>query len=484
MSSHAATPAHEFGYYVNGQFRFTGERLEVRARHDHSLVATTFWTPEADLEEAVRTASAAREEIASLSPRERAAILYRIADGVSARREELVRWLALEAGKPVKAGRVEVDRCVFTFRNSAEEALRIENECFPLDAHPAGSGRTALVKRVPVGPVLAVTPFNFPVNLVAHKLGPAMAAGCPVVQKPSPKTPVTSLLLAEIARDAGVPPRALSVISATDEQTQRLCADERFKLLTFTGSAAVGWQLKARAGKKRVVLELGGNAGCIVHSDADLDYAAERCTTGGFSYAGQSCISVQRIFVHRPVYERFLSMLAERVQALRVGNPLDEQTDVGPMITEAAAERVAAWVEEAVRGGARAVCGAKREGVYYHPTVLVDTAAEMKVNCEEIFGPVVTVTAYDDFDRALDAVNDSPYGLQAGVFTRDTNRIWRAWETLEVGGVIANDVPTFRVDHMPYGGVKNSGLGREGPRYAIEEMTERRLLVLGFDRQR
>jgi glyceraldehyde-3-phosphate dehydrogenase (NADP+) len=312
MSSHAATPAHEFGYYVNGQFRFTGERLEVRARHDHSLVATTFWTPEADLEEAVRTASAAREEIASLSPRERAAILYRIADGVSARREELVRWLALEAGKPVKAGRVEVDRCVFTFRNSAEEALRIENECFPLDAHPAGSGRTALVKRVPVGPVLAVTPFNFPVNLVAHKLGPAMAAGCPVVQKPSPKTPVTSLLLAEIARDAGVPPRALSVISATDEQTQRLCADERFKLLTFTGSAAVGWQLKARAGKKRVVLELGGNAGCIVHSDADLDYAAERCTTGGFSYAGQSCISVQRIFVHRPVYERFLSMLATR----------------------------------------------------------------------------------------------------------------------------------------------------------------------------
>ncbi len=478
MSTRAATTTREFGYYLDGEFRTAGERLEVRARYDNSLVATTFWTPEADVERAVRTAVAAREEMAALSPRVRAVILHRMADGVAARAEELVRWLALEAGKPVKAGRVEVDRCVFTFRNAAEEALRIESECFPLDAHPAGSGRTALVRRVPVGPVLAITPFNFPVNLVAHKLGPAIAAGCPVVQKPSPTTPVTSLVLAEIARDAGLPARALSVISTSDEQTQRLCADDRFKLLTFTGSAAVGWQLKARAGKKRVALELGGNAGCIVHSDADLDYAAERCTTGGFSYSGQSCISVQRVFVHRPVYDNFVTALTDRVRALRVGDPLDERTDVGPMITIAAAERVAAWVADAMHGGARALCGAKRDGVFYYPTVLVDSDPAMKVNCEEIFGPVVTVTPYEDFDRALDAVNDSPYGLQAGVFTRDLARIYRAWERLEVGGVMANDVPTFRVDHMPYGGVKDSGLGREGPRYALEEMTERRLLVL------
>lgn len=468
----------EFGYYLNGEFHSGGERLEVRARHDNALVAVTYWTPEVAIEQAVQTAVATRATMARMEVRERAAILHRMADAVAARSEELVRWLALEAGKPVQAGRIEVDRCVFTLRNSAEEALRIPNELFPLDAHPAGRGRCALVRRVPVGAVLAITPFNFPVNLVAHKLGPAIAAGCPVVLKPSPKTPVTALLLAEIARAAGLPAGALSVIQARDEQAQRLCADDRFQLLSFTGSAAVGWQLKARAGKKRVVLELGGNAGCIVHSDADLDYAAERCVAGGFAYSGQSCISVQRIFVHRPVYEKFVSRLVERAEALRVGDPLAEETDVGPMITEAAAARVADWVAEAVRSGARALCGARREGAFYDPTVLVDTDPGMKVNCEEVFGPVVTVTAYDDFDRALEAVNASPYGLQAGVFTRELERIQRAWEVLEVGGVIANDVPTFRVDHMPYGGVKDSGLGREGPRYAIEEMTEHRLLVL------
>jgi acyl-CoA reductase-like NAD-dependent aldehyde dehydrogenase len=482
MSGQPRAAVQEFGYYIHGEFHVSGERLEVRARHDHTLVAVTYWTPEAAIEQAVQAAVATRATMARLDARERSAILHRMADAVAARSAELVRWLALEAGKPVKAGRVEVDRCVFTLRNSAEEALRIPNEIVPLDAHPAGRGRFALVRRVPVGTVLAITPFNFPVNLVAHKLGPAIAAGCPVVQKPSPKTPVTSLVLAEIARDAGLPAGALSVIQTSDEQAQRLCADDRFQLLSFTGSAAVGWQLKARAGKKRVVLELGGNAGCIVHSDADLDYAAERCIAGGFAYSGQSCISVQRIFVHRPVYEQFVARLVERAEALRVGEPLAEETDVGPMITEAAAARVADWVAEAIHGGARALCGARREGAFYYPTVLVDTAPGMRVNCEEVFGPVVTVAAYDDFDRALEAVNASPYGLQAGVFTRDLERIQRAWEVLEVGGVIANDVPTFRVDHMPYGGVKESGLGREGPRYAIEEMTERRLLVLSPSR--
>lgn len=481
MSKHAApAEVREWGYFIGGEFRTSGEPLEVRSPFDDSLVATTFWTPEREVEEAIRQAQTAFAEVAALPVYRRAEILRKMSAGVETRREELTCMLALEAGKPRRVGAAEVERAIFNLRNASEEAQRIESEAIPLDLLPAGKGRLGIVRRFPIGPIFAITPFNFPLNLVAHKVAPALAAGNTVVQKPSPRTPICSLLLAEIAREAEVPAGAVNVISCSNQLTERLVADERFKLLTFTGSGDVGWRLKARAGKKRVLLELGGNAGVVIHSDADLDSAAERCARGGFSYAGQSCISVQRILVHRPVAERFLAAFVDRVWALQVGDPLDEKTEVGPMVTRDAAERVESWVKEAVAGGANVLAGGKREQSIYYPTVLTNTRPHMRVNCAEIFGPVVTVEPYDSFEKALEQVNDSPYGLQAGVFTQDFKAAFRAFERLEVGGVIVNDVPSFRVDHMPYGGVKDSGLGREGARYAIEEMTERKILVLNL----
>lgn len=477
----AATRVREWSYFIGGEFRTGGEPLEVRSPYDHSEVGVTFFTPEKEIQEAIAQAQRAFPVVAGLPTYERAAILRRMAAGVEARAEELTRLLALEAGKPVKAARVEVERCVFNLRNASEEAQRLEHEFLPLDLLPGTKARWGIVRRVPLGPVLAITPFNFPLNLVAHKLAPALAAGNSMVQKPSPKTPLCSLALAEIAQQAGVPAGALNVVNCPNERAQALAADERFKLLTFTGSAEVGWRLKATSGKKRVALELGGNAGCIIHHDADLDFAAQRCVAGGFSFAGQSCISVQRIFAHRTVYDRFLAALVERAKALVVGDPLNEKTDVGPLVTEEAARRVEAWVREAVEGGAQLCTGGTREGSIIAPTVLTDTKPEMRVNCQEVFGPLVTVEPYDSFEKALAAVNASPFGLQAGVFTRDVNAIFHAFDTLDVGGVIVNDVSTFRIDHMPYGGTKDSGLGREGPRYAIEEMTEPKILVLNLE---
>lgn len=476
----AAVEAREWGYWIGGEFRASGEPLEVRSPFDQSLVGTTFWTPESALEEAVRSAEVAFAEAAALPSFRRAEILRKMSAGVEARRDELTTMLAREAGKPRKTGSAEVERAIFNLRNASEEAQRIGQELIPLDLLPAGKGRWGLVRRVPLGAVLAITPFNFPLNLVAHKIAPALAAGNSVVQKPSPRTPICSLILAQIARDAGVPAGAVNVVCCANELTERLVADERFKLFSFTGSAEVGWRLKARAGKKRVALELGGNAGVIVHSDAELGSAAERCARGAFAYSGQSCISVQRIFVHRPAYDRFLAELVDRAQALVVGDPLDEKTDIGPLISREAVERVESWVNEAVAEGAKLLTGGKREQAIYLPTVLTQTHPRMRVNCAEVFGPVVTVEPYDSFEKALEQVNDSPYGLQAGVFTRDLQAAFRAFERLEAGGVIVNDVSSFRVDHMPYGGTKESGIGREGARYAIEEMTERKLLVLNL----
>ncbi len=481
MNRHVApVEVREWGYYVGGEFRTSGEPLEVHSPFDGSLVAGTFWTPDSEVEEAIQQAQAAFSEVAALPTFRRAEILRKMSAGVEARREELTCMLALEAGKPRKVGSAEVERAIFNLRNASEEAQRIEHELIPLDLLPAGKSRWGIVRRVPIGPVLAMTPFNFPLNLVVHKVAPAVAAGNSMVQKPSPRTPICSLILAEIAREAGVPAGAVNVISCPNERVERLVADERFKLFTFTGSAEVGWRLKTQAGKKRVLLELGGNAGVIVHSDADLDSAAERCARGGFSYSGQSCISVQRIFVHRSVLDRFLANLVDRVRALQAGDPLDEKTDIGPLINREALERVESWVNEAVAGGAKVLTGGKREQSVYYPTVLTNTRPHMRVNCAEVFGPVVTVEPYDSFERALEQVNDSRYGLQAGVFTRDMKAVFLAFETLDVGGVIVNDVSSFRVDHMPYGGIKDSGLGREGARYAIEEMTERKILVLNL----
>ncbi len=433
-----------------------------------------------ETELAIQLAVTAFYELRRLPSHARVSALGRIADSLSARREEFIRTIVAEAGKPITDTRREVGRAVQTFRIAAEEAKRIPGEVIPLDVTPGSDGYLGITRRVPIGPVLGITPFNFPLNLVAHKVAPALAAGNPIVLKPAPQTPLTALLLGDVILKAGLPAGVFSVLPCDNQVAESMVADPRFKLLSFTGSAAVGWTLKTKCGHKRAVLELGGNAGVIVEPDADLSYAADRCAVGGFSYAGQTCISVQRILVHEQVYERFVEQLLNRVAALRAGDPQDDNTVVGPLINEEAARRVEAWVQEAVAQGARVLTGGKRIGPVVEATVLSDVTPSMKVSCCEVFGPVVTLTRYARFQEALDSLNDSEFGLQAGVFTRDVQRVFRAYQELEVGTVLINEIPTFRADHMPYGGVKNSGLGREGVRYAIEDMTELKLLVLNL----
>ena len=339
-----------------------------------------------------------------------------------------------------------------------------------------------VTRRFPIGPILGITPFNFPLNLVVHKVAPALAAGNSILIKPAPQTPLTSLLLAELLLEAGVPPGGLNVLPCDNRVAEQLVVDPRFKLLSFTGSAPVGWMLKAKCGKKKVVLELGGNAAVIVEPDADLDYVAQRCVTGGFSYAGQTCISVQRIFVHESIVAAFTENLVARVERLETGDPGNERTVVGPLIDPGAAQRIEGWIGDAVAQGARVLSGGTRVGSVVRPTVLSQVTPAMKVSCQEVFGPLVTITPYREFDDVLKAVNESEYGLQAGVFTSNIGRIFQAFEQLEVGAVLANEIPTFRADHMPYGGVKDSGIGREGLRYAIEDMTEPKLLVMNLRR--
>ncbi len=467
-----------FPFYVDGRWASDGERIEIRSPGTGELVGTTFRADSAALETAIAAAVRAFEITRKMGGFERQRILRETAKGIEAAREDLARTLALEAGKPLKAARVEVERAAFTFAVAAEEATRVGGEYLPLDWQSSTAGRWGIVRRFAVGPIAAITPFNFPINLVAHKLAPAIAAGCTIVLKPAPQTPLTSLNLAKIIEAAGWPAGALNVLPLSNEDAGALVTDDRIKLLSFTGSTAVGWQLKAKARKKKVLLELGGNAGVIVCADANLEYAVERCAVGGFTYAGQTCISVQRILVEDTVFDRFLSAFVARVGKLKVGAVLDEGTDAGPLINEDAAKRVVEWIGEAVSGGARLLCGGVREGATITPAVLTGTAAGMQVNCKEIFGPVVTVEKFSNFDAALATINDSDFGLQAGLFTRDFVRITRAFEALEVGGLMLGEVPAFRIDHMPYGGVKDSGLGREGLRYAIEEMTEPRLLAV------
>ena len=466
--------------FVAGQWRDTGDIHEVRSPTTGQVVARAHRARPTDVEEAIAAAVAAFPATRAMPGWERAAILHKMSEQLEGRRDELVRILALEAGKPVKAGRVEADRAVFTVSVAAEEARRIGGELLPMDWAPWGADRGArrfgIVRRFPIGPIAAIVPFNFPLNLALHKIAPAIAAGCPVVVKPATQTPSCTAILAEMAQASGLPAGALSVLPASVETAQPLVTDERFRLLSFTGSAAVGWDLKRLAGRKKVTLELGGNAAAIVHHDADLTRAAARITVGGYSYAGQSCISVQRVLVQRRVHDAFLETLAPMVKALKVGDPLDEATDVGPMITEADAARVQAWVKEAEAGGARVLLGGAREGPLLWPMIVTDVRPDMKVSCQEVFGPVVAVTPYETLDDAIAMVNDSVYGLQAGIFTRDAPSAWSAFERLEVGGVMVDDVPSFRIDHMPYGGVKQSGLGREGLKYAIEEMTEIKIM--------
>ncbi|HMC88372.1 MAG TPA: aldehyde dehydrogenase family protein, partial [Gemmataceae bacterium] len=353
-------------------------------------------------------------------------------------------------------------------------------EIVPLDITPGTDNHFGLYRRMPIGPMLGITPFNFPLNLVAHKVAPALAVGNPIVLKPAPQTPLTSLMLGEVILQAGLPAGMVSILPCTNVVAERMVTDERFKLVSFTGSAAVGWMLKNKAGKKRVVLELGGNAGVIVEPDADLDQAADRSAVGGFAYSGQTCISVQRIYAHESVYQKFLDKLLQCVAALKAGNPAEDTTVIGPLIDEGAAKRVEAWIQEAMKGGAAVRVGGKRQGSVVEATVLTEVTPQMKVSCQEVFGPVVTVSPYVKFEDALAGINDSPYGLQAGVFTRDIKKVFQSFRDLDVGTVLINEIPTFRADHMPYGGVKDSGIGREGLRYAIEEMTEIKLLVLNL----
>ncbi|HEY4949355.1 MAG TPA: aldehyde dehydrogenase family protein [Candidatus Acidoferrales bacterium] len=480
MGTVTKSPVKTWGFYLDGKWISEGERFEVLAPYDGAVVGASYRATAAHAEEAVRAAQRAFQVTRKMAGYERQAILRAISEGINNRREEFARLIAHEAGKPIRTARAEVDRAVFTFAVAAEEATRIGGEWLPLDWQASTAGRAGIVRRFALGPILAITPFNFPLNLVVHKVAPAIAAGCTTVLKPAPQTPLTSLLLAEVVEQAGLPAGALNVLSLANQEAEKLVGDDRLKMLTFTGSVPVGWALKGKSGKKKVTLELGGNAGVIVHADADVDVAADRCVVGGFSYAGQSCISVQRIYVQRSVQEQFLARLLAGVKKLHVGDPLDEPTDVGPMISEDAARRAASWIDEAVAGGAKLHAGGARQGAVLQPTVLTNVRADMKVSCQEVFAPVVIVEPYDDFADAIRRVNDSPFGLQAGVFTRDSKLLFFAFENLEVGGVIAGDISAFRIDHMPYGGVKDSGIGREGLRYAIEEMTEPRILVLNL----
>ena len=407
----------------------------------------------------------------------RAEALAHISRRISERLSEFSETVAREGGKPLKWSKIEVTRAVSTFRWASEEARRFGGEFLPLDTEQSLGSRAGIVRRFPYGPVLAISPFNFPVNLVAHKVAPALAVGAPIVVKPAGVTPLGALALAELFDETELPKGMLSVLPISSERAQKLVEDRRFKKLSFTGSG-IGWKLKGLDPHKHATLELGGNAGVIVHSDADLDHAAARVAVGGYYQAGQSCISVQRVLVQSEVYEDFVPRLIKQVESLKVGDPLDPSVDVGPLIDHDALERVDAWVKEAVEQGAEVLTGGKREDPFYHPTVLAKTSPEMKVRCMEIFGPVITVQPYQTFEEALAEVNNSEYGLQAGVFTSSIERAMLAHRELEVGGIIVNDVSAFRADQMPYGGSKESGYGREGLRYAMDEMTEPRIMVL------
>ena len=471
-------PEHPF--WIGGKWRRSTEKVEVINPYNHQPIGVTYAASAEDVETALAAATTAFHEMRRMPAFRRGELLHQIAEGLKARREEVARTITLESGKPIADARGEVNRAVNTFQIASEEAKRIEGELLPLDLTPGSERRTAITRRFPIGPILGISPFNFPLNLVAHKIAPALAAGNTILLKPAPKTPLTALLLAEIIASVGVPDGAVSIFLCGNDLAEKMILDPRVKMLSFTGSAAVGWMLKEKANKKRAVLELGGNAGVIIHSDADLDYAAQRCAIGGFSYAGQVCISVQRIFVQEQIYPRFSSRFLQQVKGLQVGDPLDEKTAMGPMIDLAAAERADRWIQEAVSQGAKLLTGGKRSGPLLEPTVLAETTSEMAVNCQEVFAPIVTLTPYRKLEEAIARINQSPYGLQAGLFARDIKEIFQAFEEIEVGGLIVNDIPTYRVDHMPYGGLKESGVGREGLRYAIEEMTDLKLLALNL----
>ena len=467
----------ELGIVLGGDQLSTGETYEVRSPYDGAPVAVVHRAGPDDVERAIAGAVEAFATTRRLPSWQREQILEGISAGIAERREELARAIALEAGKPIRTARIEVDRAIFTFSVAAEESKRIYGEIVPLDWLPGNDGREAMIRRVPLGPITGITPFNFPLNLVAHKVAPALAAGNPILLRPASQTPCSSLALGQIVLEAGWPQGAIAVLPCSTETARPLVEDERIKLLTFTGSPLVGWGLKSRAGRKRVTLELGGNAAVIVNDDADVAFAAERVAWGGFAYAGQTCISVQRVYVHEKVYDAFARELVGRVEALAVGDPLDEATDVGPVIDNSNADRIEEWLEEAKAAGATVLTGGERDGNLWRPTVVENASEDLRVSCGEVFAPFVGLYRFSEVQEAIDAAGRSEFGLQAGIFTNDMRVVEDAFDRIEVGGLMVNDVSSFRIDHMPYGGVKSSGLGREGLRYAIKEMTETKLLA-------
>jgi acyl-CoA reductase-like NAD-dependent aldehyde dehydrogenase len=467
-----------YPFLVGGQWRTRAATLEVRFPYTGELVALVHQAEEQDLLDAAECAKSAFETTRSLSSAERSQILSDLAERVKERSAEFVDILVLEGGKTRSFAAQEVARACTTLRISAGEAKRIHGELLPLDWSTDMAGRFGITRRVPLGPVLGITPFNFPLNLACHKLGPAIASGNPLILKPASATPVSSLLLGKLALEAGLPPEALSVLPCQAGIAETLVRDPRIAVLSFTGSADVGWRLRQVAGRKKVVLELGGNAAAIVHSDAILPYAVSRIVKGGFSNAGQVCIAVQRVFIEQSIYDRAIEMIVNSVTALQAGDPRNDDTDIGPMISTEAAIRAENLVRDAVRQGATLLCGGERTGALFTPAVLTGAPHDLRVNCEEAFAPIITVRSYENFSEALSEANRSEFGLQMGIFTNHFPFILKAFEEAEVGGVIVNDVPTFRADQMPYGGIKASGNGKEGPRYAIREMTEEKLLVI------
>ncbi len=468
----------KYPLYLGGKPIRTGRQLSVFDKYSGEKYAEVAMADEKMIGEAVGLAYKSRRSMAEFPSYKRRDVLEHCVKRFSEMREELADILCIEAGKPIKDSRGEVGRLIDTFRVAAEESVRIGGEVIPMDISERGEGIRGMWKRFPVGVVSLISPFNFPLNLVAHKIAPAIAAGCPFLLKPASLTPIGALIVGEVLSETEIPQGSFSILPVPRTEAGTLVKDERIKLFSFTGSPSAGWKLKSEAGKKRVVLELGGNAACVVDNDSDIDDASERIVAGAFYQSGQSCVSVQRIMVHSDIYEKFRDILIKKTENLKSGDPKEEDVFIGPMISESEAERVAGWISEAVSSGGRILCGGKRNGAVHEATLLENVSKDADIWKKEAFGPVAILSEFNDFDSVIEEINNSRYGLQAGLFIKDIYKINKAWENLEVGGVIIGDAPSWRIDHMPYGGVKDSGIGREGIRYAIEDMTEIKMLVI------
>jgi acyl-CoA reductase-like NAD-dependent aldehyde dehydrogenase len=472
-----------YPYYLANEAIFANQDLEVTDKYSGEVATRVALADEVAIDKAIAAAEASQEAMRKMAPYERRDVLNHCVKRFTERAEEMALALCIEAGKPIKDARGEVGRLIDTFRIAAEESVRMSGEIMNLEVTPRARGYTGMYKRVPIGPCSFISPFNFPLNLAAHKVAPALAVGCPFVLKPASRTPIGALIIGEVLAETNLPKGAFSILPCSRDGADLFTVDERFKLLSFTGSPDVGWDLKARAGKKPVILELGGNAACIVDEDTDkeagdLDDAVERIIFGAFYQSGQSCIGVQRILVHESLYEKFKQKFIAKVAVLKMGDPKDEETFVGPMISVSEANRLKGWIDEAVELGGDLLVGGKQDGAMLEATVLENVPNHAQLNTEEAFGPAAILSSFSHFDDALKEVNNSKFGLQAGIFTRDLYKMNKAWDELEVGGVVIGDVPSWRVDNMPYGGVKDSGVGREGIRFAMEDMTEIRLLVI------